>query len=338
MHQLINKALLSFFPEYNNLLIEGELHIGSWNKDLHYKISMNNQSYSIRFIGDNRSSHNVFGEITDEILTEQIRYTDYLIQRGVPFAEAIPSINGDSFVSIEWKGSNYRVVLFKWVEGQHITKCTNSFTKLVGKTVKNIHEVSRDFRSPVFEQNSHLAGYTKFIAQIKQKREITNVSTEMARTLNSYLHIAENHINLSKSDKLDFIVQSDLNPLNVLWNNENRLAGIVDFESIGYTDRIEGLAWLIKWYSRNNGIGSTRLSPDLAKTFFDAYISEKTISVEEKERLQSLLWLSGCMNWNFVKRTIEIMDLNEETTMKHHISFYVSRGEKLKSLLSQILV
>lgn len=250
MHRLIQEALYSFFPEYSNLIIDKELHLGSWNKDLHYKISVNNKFYSIRFIGDNRSSHNVFGEITDEILTEQVRYTNYLIQQGIPFMENIASINGDCFVSIEWKGSIYRVVLFKWVEGEHITNCTNGFVEQVGQTVKNIHTVSRHFRSPIFEQDSHLSGYTKFITQIKQKQEITNVSTEMGRTLNSYLYTAENHINLSKSDNLDFIVQSDLNPLNLLWSNKNRLEGIVDFESIGYTDRIEGLAWLFKWYSR----------------------------------------------------------------------------------------
>lgn len=335
MHQLINTALQSFFPEYNDLIVEGELHIGSWNKDLHYKISVNNKYYSIRFIGNNRSFNNVFGEITDEILTEQIRYTDYLNQQGIPFMENIISIAGDRFVSVEWKGSIYRVVLFKWVEGKHITACTNSFTKLVGNTVRNIHTVSRNFSSSVFVQESHLTGYTKFISQIKHKRDTTKLSPDIARILNSYLHIAENHIITSKPE-LDFIVQSDLNPLNMLWDNKNELAGIVDFESIGYTDRIEGLAWLIKWYSRIDGIGSTQMSPDLAKTLFDSYMFEKAFSFKEKDRLHSLLWLSGCMNWNFVKKTIEIIDLQDETTLKQHISFYIKRGEKLKSLLSQM--
>ena len=43
--------------------------------------------------------------------------------------------------------------------------------------------------------------------------------------------------------ELEFIVQTDLNPLNVLWDSSEQIKGIVDFESISYVDRIEGLSF-----------------------------------------------------------------------------------------------
>lgn len=333
MHQLIEKALYHFFSQFKLLSIEKVLHLESWNKDLHFKISVDNKLYSIRFVRYNRSSNQVFGEITDDVLKEQLKFTKFLVQQGIPFMEHVPSVNGDSFVSIGWKGILYRVVLFKWIEGEHITKITKNNAELVGNVVKKIHSVSSEYESVVLPKESHLYAYSKFIGQIKQKQEVIHISTEILEKLNSYLQIDEYHVTLAKKNNFEYIVQSDLNPLNLLWDQENRLMGIVDFESIGYTDRVEGLAWLIKWYSRTEGIGSVPMSPTLAQTFIGAYSSRTIFPTEDFERLRSLLWLSGCMNWNFVKKTLEIMELGDQSSMVEHISFYKDRGEKLISLI-----
>ncbi|MEK1830292.1 phosphotransferase [Priestia megaterium] len=66
-------------------------------------------------------------------------------------------------------------------------------------------------------------------------------------------------------------MQSDLNPLNILWDETDSITGIIDFEHIGYTDRIEGIAWLIKWYSRTQGIGNNEVSPRLAQSLLKGY-------------------------------------------------------------------
>ena len=70
------------------------------------------------------------------------------------------------------------------------------------------------------------------------------------KELREYINLATYHIECAYTSNLQFIVQTDLNPLNVLWDSSQCVKGIVDFESIGYVDRIEGLAFLIKWYFR----------------------------------------------------------------------------------------
>ena len=141
-----------------------------------------------------------------------------------------------------------------------------------------------------------------------------------SKSVHAYLSQAETHIATAGSTNLEFIVQSDLNPLNLLCDNQGRLIGIVDIESIVYTDRIEGLAWLLKWYSRPDGIQSKKFSPPLAQTFLAAYRSGQVFPSEEKNRLQSLLWLSSCLNWNFVKKTLELLEISDEEGLKQHLT------------------
>ncbi|MEH6939350.1 hypothetical protein V7056_16120 [Bacillus sp. JJ664] len=117
-------------------------------------------------------------------------------------------------------------------------------------------------------------------------------------------------------------------------DKDKKVIGIVDFESIGYGDRIEGLAWLIKWYSRTKGIYSSEMSSIVANAFLKGYQSNDYLSKNDFERLSSLIWLSGCINWNFVRHTIKIIESNEDETLKKHINTYKKRGEKLLSLIS----
>lgn len=334
MPTIVKKVIRSFFPEYTFLSVEKDLHEGSWNKDLHYKINVDQQCYSIRFISHNRSGHQAFGEISDEVLNEQIRFTNFLVHQGIPFMKHVPSFQGRLFVSTEWNDCLYRVVLFRWFEGQHITKCTERFTGLVGDLIKKIHRVSKTFESEILPKKSHLTGYVQFLSTVKEKVDTAELSDVIKKLVNSYVIKSETHIATAKTDTLEFIVQSDLNPLNLLWDDQSRLRGIVDIESIAYTDRMEGLAWLLKWYSRSDGIESNHFSPTLAKTFLAAYRSYQVFSSVEIHRLQSLLWLSGCINWNFVKRTLELLDIGEEEALKHHLNYYEQRGEKLVSLVS----
>ncbi|WP_061809350.1 phosphotransferase enzyme family protein [Rossellomorea vietnamensis] len=334
MTTIVEKVIRSFFPEYKFLSIEKELHQGSWNNDLHYKINVDQHFYSIRFISHNRSGHQAFGKISDDVLMEQIRYTNFLAQQGIPFMKHVPSYEGQPFVSIEWNEC-YRVVLFKWIEGRHITKCTERFTGLVGDSVNKIHTVSKRFESGILPKISHLDGYVQFLDTVKEKLDTAELSDVIKELVYSYVINAEAHIFAGKTDTLEFIVQSDFNPLNLLWDDQGSLRGIVDVESIAYTDRMEGLAWLLKWYSRSDGIESKHFSPILAKTFLAAYRSVQAFSSEEIHRLQSLLWLSGCLNWNFVKRILDLIDIGDEEAMKQHLDHYEERAEKLVLLVKE---
>ncbi|PEB77971.1 hypothetical protein CN445_29165, partial [Bacillus cereus] len=109
--------------------------------------------------------------------------------------------------------------------------------------------------------------------------------------------------------------------------------GIIDFESIGYVNRIEGLAFLIKWYSRTKGIESHVVCSEVARVFLEGYKASNILTSNDYERLSSLLWLSVSLNWNFVKKTMSL--LGDESALVEHLRVYTIRGENLSVLVSK---
>ena len=146
-----------------------------------------------------------------------------------------------------------------------------------------------------------------------------------------YIELAKYHIECAHTSDLEFIVQTDLNPLNVIWDSNQSVKGIIDFESIAYVDRMEGLAFLIKWYSRTEGIQSHVVCPKVTKAFLKGYGANNILTSNEYERLSSLLWLSGSLNWNFVKKTMSL--LGDERKVEEHLRVYKIRGENLSVLV-----
>ncbi|MBJ7966924.1 phosphotransferase enzyme family protein [Bacillus cereus] len=333
MKQLIKKALIPYCIGNKTLVIEKELHINSWNSDLHYKIVVDGIPYSARFIRYNRSPNNVFGEITNEILYEQTKFCRFLVNNKVPFMRLFQISEDEPFTTVEWKNEVYRFILFEWIEGQHITHCDEYIAEEFGKVARRFHDISSIYKSSIFPKKSHLVGYSQFTNNLRNKVKTLNLSLENSKMIEEYLEITEHHIKKANTKRFDFILHSDLNPLNILWNENKRVLGIVDFESIGYSDRTEGLAWLIKWYSRTNGINSHEMSPKVANSFLKGYNSDDFLSKKDYHRLSSLIWLSGCINWNFVKKTTEILETNNNVILKKHIETYKQRGEKLLSLI-----
>nr|WP_246239230.1 MULTISPECIES: hypothetical protein [Paenibacillus] len=90
---------------------------------------------------------------------------------------------------------------------------------------------------------------------------------------------------------------------------------------------------LIKWYSRTHGIGSHEMSPALAKAVLHGYGAKDILNQHDFDRLPSLLWLSGCLNWNFTAHTIKLIKNNEDILLKEHLTKYLKRGEILLSLM-----
>lgn len=328
MKSLLEKALIPYSFWIKSLKIESEL--SSWSNDLHYKIVVDGKTYSARFLKENRSPNNVFGDISEEVLTEQTKFCRYLIEHGIPFMRFVPALNGDPYTRVKWEDEYYRFILFDWLEGEHITQCDENIAWKFGKMARQFHDISSAFESEVFAKKSHLIGYKQFVDQLRNKIK----SSVLDKTLLlDYLELAEKYIRIARSEKMDYMIQTDLNPQNVLWDENKNIIGIVDFESIGYNDRIEGLAWLIKWYSRTEGINSSNMSPEAAKALLNGYRAFEFIEQYDYDRLTSLLWLSGCMNWNFVKETNSILESSTHEKLVDHLSAYKIRGEKLISLV-----
>lgn len=331
--KLLQTAIKPYGLNPGRLLIEKELQPDSWHGDLHFKIHVDNKSYSARFIGNKRYESDVFINLSDEVLTEQLRFCNFLLNSSIPFMKLVSTLNGEPFTLVEAADKQWRFVLFEWLQGQHFTHCTESTAEKLGAFARRIHNISSKFETVVFPKESHCKGYDHFYQLLCTHADSTKFSPSTNALLKSYFNEIEYHKDKVITDCYDYIVQSDLNPLNILWKEDEEISGVVDFESVTYTDRVEGLAWLVKWYSRTHGIASHELSPTLAKSVLRGYGAEELLTQRDFERLPSLLWLSGCLNWNFTAKTMELLKNHEEALLKEHLTTYFKRGEILRSLL-----
>lgn len=331
--QLLKMAIKQYGLNPSSLIIEKELQSNNWHGDLHFKIYIDNKSFSARFIGNKRYETDVFIKLSDKVLNEQIRFCNYLLNSGIPFMKHVPTVHGESFTTIYFEDKVWKFILFEWIKGEHLTQCTNTIARTFGAFARKIHNISSKFETNIFPQESHSKGYREFHNLLVTHATLSKLSPPTTDLLNSYLNEIEHHTDRAKTDSYDFIVQSDLNPLNILWNQREQIVGVVDFESITYTDRVEGLAWLVKWYSRTHGIASHEMSPILAKSVLQGYGADELLTPKELKRLPSLLWLTGCLNWNFTSKTIELIKNNEDALLKEHLMIYFKRGEILLSLL-----
>ncbi|WP_255292375.1 phosphotransferase, partial [Bacillus thuringiensis] len=313
-----------YFKEIHSLIVEEELHKNSWHTDLHYKIIVNGDRYSARFINSDRTINPAFGPLSNEQLKEQVRFTYYLREHGIPFMQIKENQAGGSFTFVTWNDEQYRFVLSTWIEGEHVTHCTETMAEIFGKEARNIHDISSTFQSSTFQKKSHLDGYGEFIKLLENKGGT-------CKELRGYIELAKCHIECAHTNSLEFIVQTDLNPLNVLWELSQKVKGIVDFESISYVDRVEGLAFLVKWYSRTEGIHSHEVCSSVASSFLEGYKANNILTSNDYKRLSSLLWLSGSLNWNFVKKTLNVLE--DAGQLEEHFEVYRVRGERLSSLL-----
>ncbi|MGD7043915.1 phosphotransferase enzyme family protein [Jeotgalibacillus proteolyticus] len=326
---------LEAYGENPKALTRYEKLAENFHGDHHFQIQLENTCYSARFIGSHRYDHDVFGELTDDVLTEQMKFCDFLNENEIPFMRRKPPADGNPYIHLNWKDSAYRFLLFEWMEGRHITHCTGEVAYKMGKMVRRYHTMTYTYNASL-PKVSHLEGYEKFIKMIRTAMTDSTINDQERSMLHTYLQTAEQHIERSASSNFDFIMQSDLNPLNILWDETNTITGIIDFEHIGYTDRMEGLAWLIKWYTRPYGIGNNVGSPKLAQSLLKGYGAEDFLNKEKLVRLQSLVWLSGCMNWGFTAKTLDLLKEHDGTgqmELNGHLVTYQERGEKLKSLV-----
>ncbi|MGH0542957.1 phosphotransferase [Bacillus cereus] len=324
MKHIIRNVVMNYFEEIYSLAVEEELHNDSWNTDLHYKIMVNGKRYSARFIKSKRTINPAFGTLSNEQLIEKVRFTHYLREHDIPFMQINKNREGEPCTLVVWNDEQYRFVLSNWIEGEHITHCTENIAEAFGTEVRKIHDISNAFQSSIFQKKSHLDGYAQFIHMLESKASTCG-------GLREYIDLAKYHIECAYTSELEFIVQTDLNPLNVLWDSSEQVKGIVDFESISYVDRIEGLSFLIKWYSRTEGIHSHEVCSSVASAFLEGYKAHNIVTSNDYKRLSSLLWLSGSLNWNFVKKTLSV--ISDERELEEHLEVYRVRGERLSSLL-----
>jgi Ser/Thr protein kinase RdoA (MazF antagonist) len=335
--ELIYKACRSYHQPFQHLSIEKTILSKGRHGDNHFKVKLDDTCYSLRLIPYMRYKESAFSLLTDTVLVEQLKYSDYLIAKGIPFMKRLEIGNNRYFTKIYHDGVEWRCCMFEWIEGEHITRNTVHTAEQVGKFAREFHDVSLPYISTALPNVRHTSAYQKWVNSIRAYLK-QPISPKNRRLLTSYLELTQkyidsaNHVQVRQELK---IITSDLNSLNVLWDKQERIVGVVDHEHISYSDRVQDLAWLIKWYSRTDGIESHNVASTLASALLKGYEAQAILKAEDYDRLTALLWLSGCFNYNFIRTTIDILDrpTEENERLEEHLSRYLERGKLLIGLV-----
>jgi len=237
-------------------------------------------------------------------------------------------------------GQKWTCCLFHWMDGRHVTANTEQTAARMGQLARQLHDVSLRQQEIQFPFIDHTVTYQRWLGDL-QRLSISRMPKPVQNSFQEYLTLTQQHLDTArhpKSSSLQPVISTDLNSLNILWDSDQHIVGIVDHEHIGATDRVQDLAWLIKWYARTEGIGSHDVSGRLAKTLLAHYNSPTVLVSQDDPRLAALLWLSGCFNLHFIERTKQLAFDAENNPVGYdqfqlHLQTYRARGEQLSVLL-----
>jgi len=104
---MISSALEKYGLDSESLVVHQKLPENS-HGDLHFKIQLQSNYYSVRFIGSDRYPHDAFGKLTDDILLEQMKFCDFSHANEIPLMSRIPPADGHLFIHSTWNGILYR--------------------------------------------------------------------------------------------------------------------------------------------------------------------------------------------------------------------------------------
>lgn len=153
MEKLLKHLLKQFPLSVKSIEIIKDFNIKKWHNEKHFKILVNNCAYSARFISTHRSNNEFFGELSDEIIEDQIKFTEFLVENRIPFMRIVKSRKNERFMSVLIENQSYRFILFKWIDGIHITKFDYMITEKVGMMAASFHKTAARFKCNSFPKN-----------------------------------------------------------------------------------------------------------------------------------------------------------------------------------------
>lgn len=337
-HELIRLSIEAHGLDATTLHIEKELP-GNWHGDLHFKIAVEGNFYYIRFLNNERFGKSNALDLYEDRLVEQMRYVSHLNAHGVPFMRHLQPLDGNTFVKVVWEDRAWKCLLFEWVAGVHIEKNTPEIAFRFGQMARKFHDASIGYHAPALAGTMHTLAYNEYLEHLRNGAATYSIPESSQALLHEYLTLAQQHLTTAHRDVVREelrVITSDLNSLNILWDEATEtINGIVDFEHIGWSDRVQDLAWLMKWYSRTTGIHSHEMSPTCAQRLLDGYGAFELLTEEDLTRLPAFLWLSGCLNHNTYAKTLELIEAgadNGDSALHDHLTKYLARGKKLVGL------
>jgi len=301
----------------------------SWHGDIHFKAKINDTPYSVRFIKDDREFNCIPSIImNNNVLRSQITYGRYLRENDIPFMKSFDFGNNNFILYACIENKNYRVVIFEWLQGVCIKSSNEIIAYEIGRLARQMHDASEQYSC---DNLVEIHSFREYTLRLNQLKEMINENHINNNNLDLFIACTEKNIETAfKINRKKIVAHGDLNFPNLFWNMEfNKITGIVDFDSIGITTRISDLAWIMKWYSRERGIGNEVFSVDLVQRVVDGYGYREIFNMEDSRYLISFVWLHSCMNNGFI---MNMENAIKQKKVNDTLNKYLSRGKDFEMM------
>jgi hypothetical protein len=253
----------------------------AWHGDLHMHVrDERGASFSVRAVRLGRARRYEDAEpCTARSVCRQIEVARVFRAAGLPFMQLARG-------PIEMEG--FVVVAFAWADARPRVTPDIETARAVGALLRAFHDVGRRVDA---------SGLPRHDVAAMARRSLVELA-DVAPA--AFLRRAEEVVTrLHARVPRPIVTHGDLNLPNVLFEPPC----VVDFDQIGAQDPYEELAWVIKWWSRRDGVGDNKHEPALARAVLDGY--DERI---ESGALAPILWASGCLNANGAAKLVRARD------------------------------
>lgn len=289
-HQILDFAMHTIGQKETYHVIE-KLRM-RWHKDIQYKIKMNGNFYAARIMEKTREFNCLPPVILDDdMLKEQLRIGTFYDENHIPFMKNYMS--DCLYKAFRYQGNEYRFILHQWVEGDVVRYSTENVAYTMGNITRKIHDATLGMRSHTLVE---INGKQEFRERLQI---IEGNIVRRCECLDAYIEFSKEAIEKGfSSDSELIVVHGDLNYDNIILNEEEQIQGIIDFDSIGLSSRINEFAAVMKWYSKNI---NEEYDSRLACKVWEGYKTTDSFTRKELQCLPYLVWLRNCLTNRFVK-------------------------------------
>lgn len=282
-----------------------------WHKDLQYKIEMNATFYAARIMKKTREFNCIPPVFLDnDMLREQLKLGTFYNENHIPFMKNyMPDCQYKTF---QYQGNEYRLILHQWVEGDVVRYSTENIAYFMGNITRKMHDATSGMKSHALVETSGRRDFWERLQILEENR------VSRCECLDTYIEFAKVAFEKGFSSDSELIaVQGDLNFGNIILNEEEQIQGIIDFDSIGLSSRVNEFVGVMKWYSKNK---NEEYDSRLARKIWEGYGAMDSFTKKELQCLPYLVWLRNCLTNKFIKYyLLSIKDNSTEEIIKRYL-------------------
>jgi Ser/Thr protein kinase RdoA (MazF antagonist) len=259
-------------------------------------------------------------------------FTDYLSGKGFPARRVVKTRHGELFINVE--SNAFCLIEYFDAAFQPSSTKTLSEQQIVAAAVRlaELHRYAVDYQGSSecrlpFRQSRSLELFEK-ISSVIRTRGIQNDFDKLALAA---IEKKAQAVTLRPFEGQEFMKgqsilnHGDYHSGNVVFDNENRIVAVLDFEYCTKMPRIWDIAWAMSWLSRRRATEAFSGEIDLfrAKTFLSAYNRAFPLFQQDRLRLRDL-FITSCYHTTF---------LLEHHYLKGHLDCSIEKPHSLEEWL-----